>query len=277
MADIGKQERERAERDRLRAIRFLRDGPARLRDSAERGRLLLESEERGTISLAASALGDLKKDGLVTLGEGGCIEATAAGQAFGRRAASPADPFRAQHWELEHRVVAESGEAQKIAVNLAESPLAGLARHRTRKGEPFLSAAEAGAGERLRSDYTRGQIMPRLGANWIASVTAGRRSAGKGGAVELTEAALAARQRVDRALDAVGPELSGVLVDICCFLKGMEQVERERGWPARSAKIVLKTALGVLARHYNPPRERPAGRPATILHWGAEGYRPRVP
>lgn len=277
MADVGKQERERVDRERLRAIRFLRGGPVRLRDSTQSGRVLLESDERGTVSLSVSVLEGLKKEGLVTSGGGGCVEVTATGLAFGRRAAAPSDPFRAQHWDLERQVVAQGDEAQKITVNLAESPLAGLARHRTRKGEMFLGPAEVGAGERLRSDYTRGQIMPRLGANWITSVTAGKRSAGKGGAVELTEAALAARQRVDRALDAVGPELAGILVDICCFLKGMEQVERERGWPARSAKIVLKTALGVLARHYNPPGERPAGRPAAILHWGDEGYRPRMP
>jgi hypothetical protein len=90
----------------------------------------------------------------------------------------------------------------------------------------------------------------------------------------LTDAALAARQRVDAALRAVGPELSGLLVDVCCFLKGFEQVERERGWPVRSAKVVVKTALGALSRHYRPPARKRTEN--VVLHWGAEDYRPRI-
>ncbi len=119
-------------------------------------------------------------------------------------------------------------------------------------------------------------IMPRLGANWESAVSSGKRRAGSGGAVELTDMALAARMRVEKALDAVGPELSGVLIDVCCFLKGLERVEAERSWPARSAKIVLKTALAALARHYFPPAGGRDAR-ARILHWGAEDFRPELP
>ena len=78
-------------------------------------------------------------------------------------------------------------------------------------------------------------------------------------------------------IETVGPELSGVLIDICCFLKGLEQVEMERGWPVRSAKIVLKTALAALARHYEPQPSN-QGRASTpqTLHWGAPDYRPII-
>jgi len=90
---------------------------------------------------------------------------------------------------------------------------------------------------------------------------------------ELTDIALASRMRVERALNAVGPELSGVLIDVCCFLKGLETVERERQWPVRSGKMLLKMGLAMLHRHYNPQLERDCRSPV-ILHWGADDYRP---
>lgn len=107
----------------------------------------------------------------------------------------------------------------------------------------MVDPAQLQAGERLRADFTRANLTPRVTSRW--SEVAG------GGAPEaFTDMVLAAKLRVSRALSAVGPELSGVLLDVCCFLKGLETVERERGWPARTAKVVLGLGLDRLAAHY---------------------------
>ncbi|RIY01272.1 hypothetical protein D3218_07835 [Aureimonas flava] len=127
-----------------------------------------------------------------------------------------------------------------------ESPLARLATRRGANGLPFLAAHEVAAGERLRADFTRGGLSPSVTQRWDDTP----RTRGRAGPADLSDAVLDCRRRVELAMRAVGPELSGVLLDVCCFLKGTERVEAERQWPARSAKIVLKTGLAALARHY---------------------------
>lgn len=261
---------QQADRDLQRVLRFLTPGEASLRAGAATDRVLLAADGRGVIGVARAAIDDLTARGLCRM-QGDRLAITETGRANRRRAEAGADGFLAQHRTLETQQIVDGEEIRSARVNLDESPLRSIARRLDRNGNRTLDDREVAAGERLRADYTRGQMMPRLGANWQAAVASGRRD-GRGGIADITDAALAARMRVDKALTAVGPELSGVLVDVCCFLKGLELVERERGWPVRSAKVVLKTALSVLSRHYEPPA-RPRQQ---VLHWGAEGYRPTL-
>ncbi len=107
----------------------------------------------------------------------------------------------------------------------------------------MVDAAQLQAGERLRADFTRANLTPRVTSRWSEVSGAGTPEA-------FTDMVLAAKLRVSRALTAVGPELSGVLLDVCCFLKGLETVERERRWPARTAKVVLCLALDRPAANY---------------------------
>lgn len=255
-----------------RVLRFLAGGPVSLYAATASGKMLLKHETRGVIAVERKLLDAMMSQGLLARSSH-----TAALSAEGARLAQRLLAARlersASQRDLDTITVETEAGPSVVLANMAESPLGQLARRKGRDGQLFLAGREFDAGERLRTDYTRGQIMPRLGANWIASVSSGKRGSG-GGMVDLTDAALAARQRVDRAIAAVGPELAGVLIDVCCFLKGLELVEMERGWPVRSAKIVLKTALAALARHYHPAEAGTQRRQA--LHWGAEDYRPSI-
>ncbi|MEN3791971.1 DUF6456 domain-containing protein [Fulvimarina sp. MAC3] len=134
----------------------------------------------------------------------------------------------------------------------------------------FLNEAERDAAERLRADFTRGALMPSVTQRWDAQPR--DRSAPRG-TNDLSDNAIDARARVDKAVAAIGPELSGLVMDIACHLKGLELVERERGWPARSAKMLLKAGLGILARHYGFTGV-PARRSGALRAWKAEDARP---
>lgn len=159
--------------------------------------------------------------------------------------------------------------------SLAESPLAWLRQRRDKSGRPLISQAQFEAGERLRSDFERGSMMARVTVNWSGT---GGTSPGTAPdrELELRSDALEARERVRLALAEVGPELSGILIDVCCYLKGLSDVERQSGWPQRTAKVVLLMALTTLARHYRLIRDDAGARGSRVQHWGAEDYRPSV-
>jgi hypothetical protein len=163
-------------------------------------------------------------------------------------------------------------------VNHDESPIAWLRRRKDRNGEAMISQVQFDAGERLRADFWFAQMTPRTTTNWTsqAPMQRGRRhGAALRSTADMCDSAAAAGQRVRRALAAVGPELSGVLIDVCCHLKGLEMAERAAGWPQRSGKIVLQLALTALARHYGlerAPKPETGTRP--VLHWGSDDYRP---
>jgi hypothetical protein len=177
------------------------------------------------------------------------------------------DPARAKHLELAERRIVEPAGIATVIVDQSESPLAWLARRKGRDGRPLIEPVQLLAGERLRAEFTRAQLMPRVTANWSAPVSDGRREANP---AVFTETVIGARQRVRHALDAVGPEFSGLLIDVCCFLKHLPEIERERGWPARSGKVILQLGLDRLARHYGLAQVARGRARADVRTWLAD-------
>lgn len=166
------------------------------------------------------------------------------------------------------------GEAHKVLLNERESPLLWLHRRPGKDGMPQITAAEFAAGERFRSDLTLAQMLPRVTVDWDAGLAAGTHAPARGPA-EASDSSIAARQRVRLACKRLGPELSGLAIDVCGFLKGLDQVERERRWPARSAKVVLRLALAALVEHYGLGEKQ--GRQPGVAAWRASDARPSIP
>ncbi|GGB50667.1 hypothetical protein GCM10011316_23500 [Roseibium aquae] len=190
-----------------------------------------------------------KQDFLTPDATGAYVLSDAGRAACRRMLAGGAEAFPAQHRVVASAVIGAGRTAtrDKVTVNLKESPLAWLASRRDGKGRALLSPAQVRAGERLRCDYTFANLTPTMAPGWRTEPLS--RSPGHSPDSMSTDV-LAARKRVYRVLGSLPSALSRVAVDICCHLKGLEDVERERGWPARSAKVVLQIALTALAQEY---------------------------
>lgn len=201
------------------------------------------------------------------------LEITPEGAGCARRLAAPAGvaPHRAQHGEFSVRAISPGG--QPLVVDEAESPLGWLARRKGRDGAPFLQAAQVEAGERFRRDVEIAQIRQRVTSDWSGAAGSGRRGPQD---LNVSDLAIAARQRLDRAAAAVGADLNNLLIDVCGLQKGLELVERERSWPPRSAKVVLKIALDRLAAHYGLASQAQGPERARTRRWGASDYRPQI-
>lgn len=195
---------------------------------------------------------------------------TAEGRAHLRRALAP-EGFAAQHREMRTETASVGDETAEVAVNTAESPLAWLAGRRDRTGAPLITAEQYEAGRRLAADHARGHGAARVTQSWDVSGVRGEAPRDR---LAASEVALDARRRVERALRAVGPGLAEVLVAVCCEELRLEAVERRQGWPARSAKVVLRLALDRLAEHYGIAAAARGPERHAIVHWGAEDYRP---
>ncbi len=162
---------------------------------------------------------------------------------------------------------------EKPRFNEAESPVLRLFFLRDRNGKSYIDLAQLAAAERLRGDFERSNLQPRLtmGYNEPDTLNGGYWSSSDNYISNLTDSAIAARHQFAAALEILGPELSGVAYHVCCLASGMEFAERVLALPPRSGKAILSIALNKLARHYGIKKQ---SNHAKVEHWGAEGFRP---
>ncbi|WP_313013465.1 DUF6456 domain-containing protein [Brevundimonas sp.] len=173
---------------------------------------------------------------------GGGWQARAEGET-----AAPPPPGRPGVVLGERDLIQPDGRVARRAANLGESPIAWLARRKDVSGRPWLTPAEAAAGERLRREAEFALRGPSLTMRWDALPTSG---AGTAARLEPSDRALSAGRRVEAALAAVGPRLRPMLNRICIHGDSLQLAETGLGLRRRQGKTVLKHALQALAEHY---------------------------
>jgi hypothetical protein len=133
--------------------------------------------------------------------------------------------------------------ARSVTVNISDSPLGWLF------ARGHVTQRQFDAGERLRSDWERGQLAPRVTMAWDSAPVARGRS-GPAPQPDLNGAQIDARRRFDHAIEKSGPGLSDILWRVVCAGEGMRDAETALGWPARAGKVVLTLALDRIADYY---------------------------
>jgi hypothetical protein len=133
---------------------------------------------------------------------------------------------------------------RSVTINLTESPLGWLF------SRGFVTQRQYDAGERLRADWERGQLAPRVTMTWDAAPVA-RGHGGSASDPDLTGAQIDARGRFNYAIASAGPGLADILWRIVCAGEGMRDAETALGWPARAGKLVLTFALDRVAAYYS--------------------------
>lgn len=150
--------------------------------------------------------------------------------------------------QIETVTILQGQDRHRVKVNRRESPLMWLSRRKGRDGAPLIAPSYFIAGERLRSDFEKAGLSPRMSIDWSRFGMGTSATTGQDGSAY--DAQWGAKVRFRKAVEVMGPDLAGPVIDICCFLKGLESVERERGWKQRSAKHILSKGLALLAKHY---------------------------
>ena len=132
---------------------------------------------------------------------------------------------------------------RSVTVNAAESPLGWL------YARGLVSRRQYDAGERLRCDWERAQLAPRVTMKWDGAPVA-RGPRGSSAEPDLNGAQLDAKRRFEDAVASAGPGLADILWRIVCAGEGMREAESALGWPARAGKLVLTLGLDRVADFY---------------------------
>ena len=116
----------------------------------------------------------LQKAALIKIGSSK-ITISIEGIAALKRLLHPEEAFMSQHLETTSKTVTNRAGSFVAMLDTNESVLSRLFFRKDKDGQSWLTESEFEAGEKLRSDFEKGQLQPRISANWEASVATSSR------------------------------------------------------------------------------------------------------
>ncbi len=190
------------------------------------------------ISLSLSQVKKLASDGVVSFTSGEVKANAQSKNWLKRKMADEQECFTMQHQNIKFDV---SGKR----VNLNESPLSRLSVAQKNR-EAFLKPYHVEAGKRFALIYQRTQLQKRISMDYgqVGGLSSNKSFSSE---LDISDMAIDARKQMDRALENLPEDCASIIIDVCGMEKGLQLVESERGWPARSAKLVLRIGLEQLA------------------------------
>ncbi|HBZ44149.1 MAG TPA: helix-turn-helix domain containing protein [Maritimibacter sp.] len=255
------QEQERLNRDILRALKALSDPKALLviADGVEDAVVVVNTDEdrpvrRAVVSRAVAEMLALQEwiDGR-SKGRLGRYKITGAGRTELSRRIAATESARVQVTDDTRKTRTTQGTGQKRTAG-AEPPLTVLARRKRTGGEPFLPPELVRAAERFKESYEIARAAGMLGDDLddlLLDRLAAPKRVAQGSSAEAIPRGALALEHLTKAVRCLGPELSRTVILAVCRETGMETIEKQLDYPARSGKIVLRIALNSLARHYD--------------------------
>jgi len=215
------------------------------------------------VCLAQSQVQALISNGVLG-GTGQRCHAIAETRNWLRRQLSCGDGFKEQH---------STERALK-----AHEPQTGLTKYlaglgRVGNGTGFLSSHQIATAERVCQWAERARLQQRTTMSYDPThVSQGKKQTRQFGSI--SDMAARARKSIADIYRLLPHECAELIVDVCVFEKGLQTIEVERGWPRRSAKLVLRIGLEDLAQKLGiaPIAE---GNVATRHRaWRGDGARP---
>ena len=104
----------------------------------------------------------------------------------------------------------------------------------------FLLPHHVEAALRLTQLFERANLRQRVTMSYDPGRVGQARGMVQG---DLADSAADARKRLGAMASRLPRDCWGLLTDVCLYDKGLQQIEGERGWPRRAAKLVLRIGL----------------------------------